>query len=56
MRPLIRLRGWGTGSGGVNGAKKKTQRIKKEFKLDSGIFIAISEFEEVKRHREVCDA
>jgi hypothetical protein len=36
--------------------KKKRKIIKKKSKLHSGTFIASSKFEEVKRHREVCDA
>jgi hypothetical protein len=39
----------------VIGAKRQHNR-KKTTKLDSGTVIAFLEFEEVKRHREVCDA
>jgi|WetSurMetagenome_2_1015567.scaffolds.fasta_scaffold17428_4 hypothetical protein len=44
------------GNKDVNGGKKRHRRINKMIKLNSGTVIAFSEFEEVKRHREVRDA
>jgi hypothetical protein len=45
-----------TGAERVIGAKKRDKRIKKQIDLNAGTVIAASEFEEVKRHREVRDA
>ncbi len=56
MSPSIRVSGMIDGQESGKEKKGKRKIIKKKIGLHSGTLIAVSEFEEVKRHREVRDA